>query len=82
MNVWLNGTLEDIAGEKQRAMQEILRAVRPLGMEGGITILTNTLVLLLQKLKVERTGALESFAGVWDAQAEHAKSLENAGGTP
>lgn len=78
MNVWLNGTSEDITGEKQAAMHSILHAIKPLGMTGGITILFNTLVLLLQKLNVSKDGAVKSFSEVWDAQVEHAVAKEKS----
>jgi hypothetical protein len=70
VNVWLNGTSEDITGEKQEAMHAILHGIKPLGMEMGITILFNTTVLLLLKLGVSKDGAVKSFSAVWDAQAE------------
>lgn len=74
MKVWLNGTTENLAGARHKATLGILEAVRPLGAEGGVTVLFNAIVILLQNLKIEKASAVSSFIGVWDAQAEYARS--------
>jgi hypothetical protein len=79
MNVWLTGHSEGIDGDKQKAMKEVLLAVRPLGCNGGITILYNTLILLLQKLDISKDGAVKSFSEVWDLQANHTTESKEAG---